>query len=245
MPRTHRRQSRVRFNLPRRRNTAYSDTSFSSHIFATYGKIDVLDESYVADWLLTDGTLPARPYRMNVSELEDSDRDSMWRPPEMHAVTAFHVSLSICLLYQRTKPNLFPSYKSVPRSLVHCTPPRIQAAGSNANTLCTTAFSQHTANASVAVLPKLLSKIRVLIFADQDLIWFREYDQELTWNGEQALPYKHNSIHGLVYMGFIKKPNICKIRPTFLLSLSLLNARTLSDFSSSMPHTWRLSTSLT
>jgi len=78
MPRTPRRQSRVRFNLPlRRQNTAYSDTS-SSHIRnISEEEIDVLDERYVADWLLTDGAPPARPYRMNMSELEDSDRDSM------------------------------------------------------------------------------------------------------------------------------------------------------------------------
>ena len=78
MPRTPRRPSRVRFNLPLgRQNTAYSDTSSSSHIRNISGdEIDVLDENFVADWLLSDGTPPARPYRMHVSEFEDSDRDS-------------------------------------------------------------------------------------------------------------------------------------------------------------------------
>lgn len=50
------------------------------------------------------------------------------------------------------------------------------------------AFSQHTTEASVTVLPKLLSKIRVLIFAgDQDLICnymgLENMIKKLTWNG--------------------------------------------------------------
>lgn len=55
-----------------------------------------------------------------------------------------------------------------------------------------TAFRTHTSEASVNVLPKLLSKIRVLIFAgDQDLICnymgLETMIKNLTWNGATGL----------------------------------------------------------
>lgn len=104
MPRTPRRQSRVRFNLPlTRQDTAYSDTSTSSHIRnLTEAEVDLREEAFVANWLMTDGTPPPRPYRVHASQFADPDRV----PPSLSTVPAS--LLSLLLHNGATKLGLVP-----------------------------------------------------------------------------------------------------------------------------------------
>jgi carboxypeptidase D len=114
-------------------------------------------------------------------------------PPEMHAVTAFlDVSPIYLLALLENKTKFFSVLRKRPEvvSALHAT------AHPGSWVECKhpvhAAFSQHTADASVAVLPKLLSKIRVLVFAgDQDLICnylgLENMIKKLTWNGGTGL----------------------------------------------------------
>jgi len=110
-------------------------------------------------------------------------------PPEIHAVTEF---LDVCVhsssftnlddLYNSQRPEVVSSLhaKAHPGSWVEC------------KHMINSAFRTHDTEASVAVLPKLLSKIRVLIFAgDQDLICnylgLENMIKNMSWNGGTGL----------------------------------------------------------